>query len=122
MEPHSFQFEIDSNEFSIKKLHVGFEYVNVSQPLFLICTRQLTNEPRVSVGLWYNGNICVLLQYKCKYDQAAELITGGRYVDKLHVTLVHKSYGRLIYGKIKDSTLYWTIKMTAYHSSFEIPG
>jgi hypothetical protein len=91
LEPHAFQFEIDSNEFSIKILHIGFEYVNIFQPLFLICAKQLANESRVSMGLWYNGNICVLLKYKYKHDQTAESTRGGWCVYKLNVTLVQKS-------------------------------
>jgi hypothetical protein len=88
--PHALQFEIDSNEFSIKILHVGFEHVNIFQSLFLIRAKQLANESRVSMGLWHNGNNCIVLKYTCEHDKESELAFGGWSINTLHMSLVQR--------------------------------
>jgi hypothetical protein len=35
-----------------------------------MCTKQLANELRVSLRLQYNGNNCLVLEYKYKHDQS----------------------------------------------------
>jgi hypothetical protein len=54
----------------------------------LKCEKQLANESRVSMGLWYNGNICRVLKFEYKRDQTGELTIWGWHVNTLHIKLV----------------------------------